>query len=397
MNGKRILYFDCFSGISGDMIFGALVSLGIELKEIKKGLKSLRVKGYKLNSLQVKRNGLVGTKVNVTLTQSSLKSRDARTFNDIKSLIEKSDLPKIVKFNSIAIFRRIGKVEAKVHGTTINRIHFHEVGATDSILDIVGGSLALNLLDADLIVSSPINTGEGIVKCDHGILPVPAPATLELLKGIPCYSSGVEKELTTPTGAAFIGHFAGEFGSLPNMNILSTGYGAGTHEIKNIPNLLRVVHGRCEELSHERSMKVIETNIDDMNPEFYDYVIHQLFKVGAVDVFFTPINMKKNRPGILLSAITSIEYFDSVVQVLLKETSTLGVRHYDVGRVVLPRKQTEIMTPFGKVRVKIGGLDESTRTISPEYEDCRKIALKKEISVKRVYDETLKVAWKLEM
>jgi len=397
MNNKRIIYFDCFSGISGDMILGALVSIGVDLKKIQKGLRTLNIKGCKLNSRQVKRNGFIGTKVNVVLNQTSQKSHHARSFNDIKSLIEKSDLPKIVKSNSIAIFRRIGKVEAKVHGTTINRIHFHEVGAIDSIIDIVGGSLAMNLLDADLIVSSPINTGEGMVKCDHGILPVPAPATLELLNGIPCYSSGVEKELTTPTGAAFIGYFAEKFGSLPIMNMLSTGYGAGTHEIKNIPNLLRVVLGKSEEGSRHQSMKVIETNIDDMNPEFYDYVIDQLFKVGAVDVFFAPINMKKNRPGILLSVITSTEYFDSVVQVLLEETSTLGVRHYDVDRVVLPRKQIMIMTPFGKVRVKIGGLDESTRTISPEYEDCRKIALEKEIPVKRVYDEALKVAWKLEM
>ena len=397
MSSKRVIYFDCFSGISGDMILGALVSLGVDIKELQNRLKSLNLKGYKLNSRQVKRNGFIGTKVNVVLNQTSQKSHRARSFNDIKSLIEKSDLSQIVKFNSIAIFRRIGKVEAKVHGTTINRIHFHEVGGIDSIIDIVGGSLAMDLLDADMIVSSPINTGEGIVKCGHGILPVPAPATLELLKGIPCYSRGVEKELTTPTGAAFIGHFAEKFGSLPSMDMLSTGYGAGTHEIKNIPNLLRVVLGKSEESSYHRSMKVIETNIDDMNPEFYDYVIDQLFKVGAVDVFFAPINMKKNRPGILLSVITSIEYFDSVVRVLLEETSTLGVRYYDIDRVILPRKQTTIMTPFGKVRVKIGGLDKSTQTISPEYEDCRKIALKKEIPVKRVYDEALKVALKLEM
>ena len=396
MNNKRVIYFDCFSGISGDMILGALVGIGVDLKKIQKGLRTLNLKGCKLNSRQVKRNGFIGIKVNVVLNHTSQKSHHARSFNDIKSLIEKSDLPKIVKFNSIAIFRRIGKVEAKVHGTTINRIHFHEVGAIDSIIDIVGGSLAMDFLDADLIVSSPINTGEGIVKCDHGILPVPAPATLELLKGIPCYSSGVEKELTTPTGAAFIGHFAEKFGSLPNMAMLSTGYGAGTHEIKKISNLLRVVLGRCEESSHKESMQVIETNIDDMNPEFYDYVIDQLFKVGAVDVFFAPINMKKNRPGILLSVIASKECFDSVVHILLEETSTLGVRHYEIDRVVSPRKQKMIVTPFGKVRVKIGGLDGSTRTISPEYEDCRKIAQKKEIPIKKVYDEALKVAWKLE-
>ena len=397
MSDKRVIYFDCFSGISGDMILGALVNLGTDIKKIRNHLKSLNLKGFKLNTRQVKRNGLIGTKINVVLNNTSQKSHHARSFNDIKSLIEKSDLPKTVQFNSIAIFLRIGKVEAKVHGTTINKIHFHEVGAIDSIVDIVGGSLAMDLLDADLVVSSPINTGEGIVKCDHGILPVPAPATLELLKGIPCYSSGVEKELTTPTGAAFIRHFAEKYGSLPKMEVLNTGYGAGTHEIKKIPNLLRVVLGVSEKSYHHGSMKVIETNIDDMNPEFYDYVIDQLFKVGAVDVFFTPINMKKNRPGILLSVITSKEDFDSVVQVLLEKTSTLGVRHYDVDRVVLPRKHKMIMTVFGKVRVKIGGLDEKTRTISPEYEDCRKIALKKEIPIKKVYDEALKAAWTLEI
>ena len=397
MSSKRVIYFDCFSGISGDMILGALVSLGVDIKELQNQLKSLKLKGYKLNSRKVKRNGFIGTKVNVVINQSSQKSHFARSFNDIKSLIEESELPRIVKINSIEIFRRIGKVEAKVHGTTINKIHFHEVGAVDSIVDIVGGSLAMHLLNADLILSSPINTGEGVVKCDHGMLPVPAPATLELLIDIPCYSNGVEKELTTPTGAAFIGHFAEKFGSLPNMDVLSTGYGAGTNEIKNIPNLLRVLLGRFEESPHHQTMKVIETNIDDMNPEFYDYVIDQILKAGAVDVFFAPISMKKNRPGILLSVITSKECFDSVLRLLLEETSTLGVRHYDVDRVVLPRKQTTIMTPFGKVRVKIGGTDEATRTISPEYEDCRKIALKKEIPVKRVYDEALKIAWKLEM
>ena len=396
MKNKRVIYFDCFSGISGDMILGAFVSLGVALKEIQKGLKHLNVKGYKVNLRQVKRNGFVGTKVNVVLNQTSQKSHRARSFNDIKILIEKSDLPQIVKSNSIEIFRRIGKVEAKVHGTTINKIHFHEVGAIDSIIDIVGGTLGMNLLNADFIVSSPINTGEGMVKCKHGTLPIPAPATLELLKGIPCFSRGIKKELTTPTGAAFIGHFSEKFGSLPNMRVLSTGYGAGTMEIKEIPNLLRVVLGEIKETSQNRSMKMIETNIDDMNPEFYDHVTDQLFKAGAVDVFFAPVNMKKNRPGTLLSIIAPDEYFDSVVRIVLEETSTFGVRYYDIDRIVLPRKQKMIKTSFGKVRVKIGSFNESTLTISPEYEDCKKIALRKEIPIKMVYEEAIKVARNLE-
>ena len=397
MKNKRVVYFDCFCGISGDMILGALVSLGVNLKEIQQGLKLLGVNGYTLNSRQIKRNGFVGTKVNVTLDKSSLKNHDARTFNDIKIIIENSNLPQSVKFNSIEIFRRIGNAEAKVHGTTISKVHFHEVGAVDSIVDIVGSSLAIHLLGADVIVSSPINTGEGFLKCEHGILPVPAPATLELLKDIPCYSSGIKKELTTPTGAAFIGHFAVKFESLPNMSVLNTGYGAGDHEFKELPNLLRVVLGKFEECDDSQTMKVIESNIDDMNPEFYDHVMEQLFKAGAIDVFFSSVHMKKNRPGILISVIATMECFDSLIRVLLEETSTLGVRYYDINRITLQRTQKLIRTTLGNIRVKIGGVEESTRNISPEYEDCRKIALEKGIPIKRVYDEALMVALKLEV
>jgi uncharacterized protein (TIGR00299 family) protein len=397
MKNKRVVYFDCFCGISGDMILGALVSLGVNLKEIQQGLKLLGVKGYTLNSRQIKRNGFVGTKVNVTLHKSSLKSYDARTFNDIKIIIDNSDLPNSVKFNSIEIFRRIGNAEAKVHGTTISKVHFHEVGAVDSIVDIVGSSLAIHLLGADVIVSSPINTGEGFVKCEHGILPVPAPATLELLKDIPCYSSGIKKELTTPTGAAFIGYFAEKFESLPSVSVLNTGYGAGDHELKELPNLLRVVLGKVEECDGSQTMKVIESNIDDMNPEFYDHVMELLFKAGAIDVFFSPVHMKKNRPGIIISVITTMDCFDSLIRVLLEETSTLGVRYYDINRMTLQRTQKLIRTTLGNIRVKIGGVEESTRNISPEYEDCRKIALEKGIPIKRVYDEALMVMLKLEV
>ena len=396
MKNKRVVYFDCFCGISGDMILGALVSLGVNLKEIQQGLKLLGVKGYKLNSRQIKRNGFVGTKVNVTLDKSSLKNHDVRTFNDIKIIIDNSDLPQSVKFNSIEIFRRIGNAEAKVHGTTISKVHFHEVGAVDSIVDIVGSSLAIHLLGADVIVSSPINTGEGFVKCEHGILPVPAPATLELLKDIPCYSSGIKKELTTPTGAAFIGYFAEKFESLPSMSVLNTGYGAGDHEFKELPNLLRVVLGKVKECGDSQTMKVIESNIDDMNPEFYDHVMELLFKAGATDVFFSPVHMKKNRPGIIISVIATMECFDSLIRVLLEETSTLGVRYYDINRITLQRTQKLIRTTLGNIRVKIGGVDESMRNISPEYEDCRKIALEKGIPIKRVYDEALMIALKLE-
>ena len=396
MSSKRAIYFDCFSGISGDMILGAFVELGIDLKTIRKGLQTLDIKGYKLTSRQIKRNGIAGTKVHVVLDRPSRKQRHTRSFTDIKNLINKSDLPKKVKSNSIEIFHRIGKVEAQIHRTTLNKVHFHEVGAIDSIVDIVGGVLGLSLLNVDVIYSSPLNTGEGLVKCEHGIFPVPAPATLKLLKGIPCYSGGTKKELTTPTGAAFVGYFAEEFGSLPNMHILDAGYGAGRHEMKEIPNLLRVVLGELSEPSKAQPMKVIDTNIDDMNPEFYDHIMNQLFKAGAADVFFTPVYMKKNRPGTLLTVIVSNEYFDSAARIILEETSTFGIRHYDIDRTVVTREQKLIKTSFGKVRIKIGSLNKSRRTIAPEYEDCRKIALRKGIPVKRVYEDAVRIAGNLE-
>ncbi|SVD46165.1 uncharacterized protein METZ01_LOCUS399019, partial [marine metagenome] len=284
--------------------------------------------------------------------------------------------PQIVKNNSIEIFLRLANAEAKVHGTTIDKIHFHEVGAIDSIIDIVGGSLCMFLLNVDYVISSPINTGEGVVKCEHGNLPIPAPATIELLKGIPCYSKGVKKELTTPTGAAFIGHYANKFGSMPDMKVTFIGYGAGEAEIKDMPNLLRVVTGESLSSFQDQSMKVIETNIDDMNPEFYEHVIDRLFKIGAADAFFSPVHMKKNRIGFLLSVIVSNEFFDTIVNIILSETSTLGIRYYDVNRIVLPRKRKLVKTQFGKVYVKIGESSGKVLTVSPEYDDCKKISLK---------------------
>jgi len=391
MNKKRVLFFDCFSGISGDMILGALVDLGVNLDSIRKGLEGLNVKGYAIKSRKVKRNGITGTKIDIVLKPSSRK-HDQRSFKDIKNLLDKSKLPKKVKSDSIEIFHRIGKAEAQVHSTTLNKIHFHELGCIDSIVDIVGGTLGMSLLKTHKVFSSPLNTGEGTVKCEHGTLPVPAPATLKLLKGIPCYSNGIKKELTTPTGAALIGYFAEEFRSMPSMHILDAGYGVGGHNIKEIPNLLRVVIGELKEISKPSSMKVIETNIDDMNPEFYEYVMDELFKTGAADVFFTPIYMKKNRPGMLLSILTTCENFDSAVSVILQETSTFGIRYYDVDRIVLDREEKLIKTSFGKVRVKIGFLNGSILRVSPEYEDCRKIAVRKKIPLKLIYKEAIQLA-----
>ena len=396
MSGKRVIYFDCFSGISGDMILGSLVDLGVDVKLIRKELKKINLKGYKLTSHQVKRNGIMGTKVNVVIDPSIQKRNQARSFTDIKKLIVKSSLSENVKTDSIEIFRRIGTVEAKIHGTSLDKIHFHEIGAIDSIVDIVGGAICMSLLNIDMVFSSALNTGEGLINCEHGTIPIPAPATLKLLEGIPCYSSGTKNELTTPTGAAFIGYYGSKFGSLPKMNIMKSGYGAGSHEIKEIPNLLRVVLGEVLIPSKIITMKVIETNIDDMNPEFYDHIMSQLLIAGAADVFLTAVHMKKNRPGTLLTTVVSNDKFHSIVQIILEETSTFGIRHYDVVRTELKRENKLIKTPFGKVRIKIGTFAGSRLTVSPEYEDCKKLALKKGIPVKRVYEETLLIAKQME-
>ena len=396
MSGKRVIYFDCFSGISGDMILGSLVDLGVDVKLIRKELKKINLKGYKLTSHQVKRNGIMGTKVNVVIDPSIQKRNQARSFTDIKKLIVKSSLSENVKTDSIEIFRRIGTVEAKIHGTSLDKIHFHEIGAIDSIVDIVGGAICMSLLNIDIVFSSALNTGEGLINCEHGTIPIPAPATLKLLEGIPCYSSGTKNELTTPTGAAFIGYYGSKFGSLPTMNIMKSGYGAGSHEIKEIPNLLRVVLGEVLIPYKVITMKVIETNIDDMNPEFYDHIMSQLLIAGAADVFLTAVHMKKNRPGTLLTTVVSNDKFHSVVQIILEETSTFGIRHYDVVRTELKRENKVIKTPFGKVRIKVGTFAGSRLTVSPEYEDCKKLALKKGIPVKRVYEETLLIAKQME-
>jgi uncharacterized protein (TIGR00299 family) protein len=378
------------------MILGSLVDLGVDVKLIRKELKKINLKGYKLTSHQVKRNGIMGTKVNVVIDPSIQKRNQARSFTDIKKLIVKSSLSENVKTDSIEIFRRIGTVEAKIHGTSLDKIHFHEIGAIDSIVDIVGGAICMSLLNIDIVFSSALNTGEGLINCEHGTIPIPAPATLKLLEGIPCYSSGTKNELTTPTGAAFIGYYGSKFGSLPKMNIMKSGYGAGSHEIKEIPNLLRVVLGEVLIPSKIITMKVIETNIDDMNPEFYDHIMSQLLIAGAADVFLTAVHMKKNRPGTLLTTVVSNDKFHSVVQIILEETSTFGIRHYDVVRTELKRENKLIKTPFGKVRIKVGTFAGSRLTVSPEYEDCKKLALKKGIPVKRVYEETLLIAKQME-
>jgi pyridinium-3,5-bisthiocarboxylic acid mononucleotide nickel chelatase len=382
----RAAYFDCYSGISGDMILGALFDLGVDPRKIRKALSTLDLKGYKLKTKQVKRGLISGTKAEVRIDKSPPAKPTARKYSDIKKLLTDSDLSSVVKKNSQEIFKRIARVEAAIHKTTLDKIHFHEVGAVDSIVDIVGGVVAIESLKIDKIFASPLNVGEGFVQCAHGCLPVPAPATLKLLKGVPIFSSGIEKELTTPTGAAMIGFYADKFGSLPGMRIVDDGYGAGDHIIPEMPNMLRVVLGDIYDEPDEE-LVVIETNIDDMNPEFYESVMDSLFKAGALDVYFTPIIMKKSRPANKVSVLSSEKDREILSEILLRDTSSFGVRFYRVGRMVLEREIKSVKTSWGLVKVKIGKFEGEVVQISPEYEDCKIISLKKKVSIKMIHDE----------
>lgn len=381
----KIAYFDCFSGISGDMILGALADLGNDFSFIKKELKKLDLKGYSLSHKKVKRGVIETTRVDVKVTE---KSSSKRNLKSIISIIKNSGLAEKIKNDSIKIFRRLAEAEATVHGTTINKIHFHEVGAIDSIVDIVGSVIGIHHLNISKIVSSSINIGSGFVKCDHGTLPVPAPAVVEMLRGVPCFSSGIRQELTTPTGAAVIVTLANEFGSLPELKTDRVGYGAGGKNLKEMPNALRIILG---ELSIANELKkeifVLETNIDDMNPEFYDVVMEKLFQAGAVDVFLTPIIMKKNRPATKLSVLTQQQNVEMLANEVLKNTTSFGIRFYPVERVMLEREFQEIETVLGKVKVKIGKRDGEVCHISPEYEHCKKISREQGIPIKKVYEE----------
>ena len=392
MKSLRAAYFDCYSGISGDMILGALVDLGVDPGKIRKALKTLDLKGYKLKTSRVQRGPIAGTKVQVSLTKSS--HHPARKYSDIKKLIADSDLSSTAKKNSLEIFKRIAQVEAAIHDTTMEKIHFHEIGAVDSIVDIVGGVVAIESLKLDKIYASPLNVGEGFVQCAHGCLPVPAPATLKLLQGIPVFSNGIKKELTTPTGAAMIGFYADKFGSLPAMKIVGDGYGAGDHIIAEMPNMLRVVLGEISAESDEE-LVLIETNIDDMNPEFYEGTMESLFKAGALDVYLTPIIMKKSRPANKISVLSSETDRQAMTEILLHETSSFGVRYFRIGRTVLEREMKMVNISWGSVRIKIGKFNGKVIQISPEYEDCKKIAYKEKVPVKQVYEEAHSQAIKL--
>ncbi|MGB2630496.1 MAG: nickel pincer cofactor biosynthesis protein LarC [Candidatus Omnitrophota bacterium] len=382
----KVAFFDCFSGISGDMVLGALVDLGIELGFLESELASLGLEGYKIRHDKAVRRGISGSKVKVEDTAR----RTERSYKDIVGLIEESRLSSGVKTTSLKIFKNLAIVEGKIHGMDHEEVSFHEIGGTDSIIDIVGTAVSLEKLGIERVYSSKVHVGRGFVECGHGKLPVPAPATLELLEGIPVYSTGIEGELVTPTGAAILKSVSRGFGNMPEMKIGRVGYGAGDKDY-NIPNLLRVVIGEASISGYDADrVFLVETNIDDMNPEFFGHIFSLLEKEGCLDVFMTPVYMKKNRPATLLSVLAGPEKLDDILSVIFSETTSIGVRIREVERRKLSRQKISVMTEFGEIEVKVGRMDGEIKNIAPEYESCRKIALEKRVPLKDVYDAAKK-------
>lgn len=388
----KLAYFDCSSGVAGDMVLGALLSAGLDEKAWRRELARLRLP-VRITVRRVRRGVLAATAVGVAVPRGG----KARGLKEILRLIRRSRLPRPVAERSAAVFERLAKAEAKVHGTSVDRVHFHEVGGYDCLVDIVGAALGLDLLGIGKVVASPVNLGAGVVKFSHGVLPVPAPATAELLKGVPVFAPDEEVgELTTPTGAAILREFAESFGPLPPMRISALGGGAGGRETP-WPNVLRVFIGEEEGrfcLPGTERVGIVEANIDDMTPELFAHVMERLFAEGALDVYLTPIQMKKNRPAILLTAVGPVGIRDRLARVVLTETTSLGVRYSEMERSCLGREVVSVRTRYGPVAVKLGKLDGKVVNAAPEYESCRALARAASVPLKLVYAEALRFSGK---
>lgn len=386
----RIAYFDCFSGAAGDMILGALISAGLSPDDLRHDLGRLNLTGYELDIRPIMKQGFAAHQVVVGVQ----KQESHRHLHDIEKIIGAADLPAPVKERSLRTFRRLAEAEAQVHGTTIEKVHFHEVGAVDAIVDIVGAAIGLHRLGIERVVCSPIPTGGGTVRCEHGLMPVPAPATAELLVGVPLADSEEPAELTTPTGAAILTTAAEAFGPPPAMRIGAIGYGAGTREGVTRPNILRVLLGEIEDADGiEESVVVLEANLDDATGEEIGHAIEALFAAGALDAFTVPIQMKKNRPGVLLTVIASPAKAAACEDVLLTHTPTFGVRRAAWARTCLDRTVESVTTRFGVIRVKIGRRGGAVVRVAPEFEDCAAAARSQSVPLREVMREAER-AWR---
>ncbi len=384
----RIAYFDCFSGASGDMILGAMIDAGLSIHGLREQLKKLMLRNISLKVQTTLKGGISATQVFV---EGKHEKKHSRSLKEILRIIDKSGLEKDIKEKSKEIFGRIASVEAAIHRKPVEEIHFHEIGGLDSVVDIVGAVWGFKALRIEKLYVSKVNVGTGFVQCEHGLLPVPAPASLALMKGRPIYSSGVERELLTPTGAALLTSLGSDFGRMPQMTVDRIGYGAGKDDLPH-PNLLRLIIGNGEPSSLLERVMVVETNIDDMNPQFYDYLMERLFAMGVQEVFLTPILMKKNRPATLLTVICPPEKLSLINDFLIRETTTLGLRWREEERNCAERKILTFQTKYGKIHFKLARWGGENVNLSPEYEDCKKLALDQKVSLKEVFEEAKRVS-----
>jgi pyridinium-3,5-bisthiocarboxylic acid mononucleotide nickel chelatase len=383
----RTLYFDCFAGISGDMLLAALIDVGVDEKELIAQLHLLNIEGISIEFERVDRSGISASYAKV----SAADEKHHRHLKDIKRIIDASSLKESIKKRALDIFSRLAQAEAHVHNLPVERIHFHEVGALDAIVDVVGACIGFELLGIERFISSPLHVGSGMVEMAHGKFPIPPPAVAELLRGIPIYSSEITGELVTPTGAAIVSTVCSEYAPLPSMRIEKTGYGAGTRDYKSFPNVLRLLLGETGTVSQFSIEKLvmIETNIDDMSPQYLGLLMDRAFQLGALDCYFTPVQMKKNRPGTLVSILCEPALKEALCELLFKETTTLGLRVFEVDRMALDREVISVETKYGKIDIKIARHQGRDLRGMPEYEQCREAALRAGVPLREVEEEVL--------
>jgi len=383
----KTLYFDCFAGASGDMILGASVAAGVDPGFLREQLSLLPVTGFSIDFETVNRAGLSATYARVETAHE----HKHRHLSDIKQIIEGSGLSDAVKQRAVQIFTRLAEAEARVHNEPVDHVHFHEVGALDAIVDVVGAAICFDALKIERFVSSPLHVGSGMVKMAHGQFPIPPPAVAELLKGVPFYSTEIKGELLTPTGAAIITTVCSEYGPIPEMKTDATGYGAGTREYPDFPNVLRVLLGESERTATDERLWMLETNLDDASPQIIGHFMDRVLELGALDCFFTPVQMKKNRPGVLLSVLCGRDEKEAVMKLLFTETTTLGVRSYEVARRALQRSVVRVETQYGPIDVKVAHLDGRVVNEMPEFEQCRQAATTANVPLK-IVEEAARLA-----
>jgi uncharacterized protein (TIGR00299 family) protein len=378
----KIAHLDCFSGISGDMFLGALLDLGLPLEQLEMRLKTLPLDGYQLELKQEERNHIYGSRFTVRVEKKKQRHRDLKV---IRKIIEEGDLSRAVKDRSIAIFEDLASVEGRIHGLPPEEIQFHEVGAVDSIVDIVGTVYGIESLAIGSLSSSPLPLGSGFVETAHGRIPIPAPATIALLRGVPVLDSGIQHEMVTPTGAALVKRLVGSFGQMPPMVVQCVGYGVGKRNLQDRPNLLRILLGDQRSEQEGDTVVVLEANIDDTSPEWLGYLMERLFEAGALDVVFCPVQMKKNRPGVQIQVLGRPQQKDALMEILFRESTTLGIRFQLCQRRIVERSMEEVDSPWGKLSVKKVMRRDGSPFFLPEYEICREIALKNNLPLKEIF------------